>query len=156
MSGINTPKNGETQSMKFPHLGGPPPAPLKALGRFTMSIDCDGLLSNSSDDDGVMVAKEGSAAIQHFQLDSLMGVAVISGIKVKVYHICGEMKVSGRACLIALWQMGDWFVEEYGKVGIIARYEKLVDGRGRDWDEADATLIVYITRGTGLGTGLGT
>lgn len=46
---------------------------------------------------------------------------------------------------MTLWNVGDWFIKEYQAIGKSARCEMLMDSRGGDLADPDATLIVFIS-----------
>jgi hypothetical protein len=54
-------------------------------------------------------------------------------------------------CFIALWSLGEWFVERFREIGRVAQYETKTNyeamtngGPKRDMDDPDATLLVSI------------
>lgn len=93
---------------------------------------------------GVFMSKSGDDAAQYFQLNSLLVVPILQHIKIKCFHTCGPIEFDEDACLTTLWSIGDWLVAQYQVIGKTVRYDKETDGRGGDWSEPDATLLVYI------------
>ncbi|KAF2175860.1 hypothetical protein K469DRAFT_755980 [Zopfia rhizophila CBS 207.26] len=117
-------------------------APL--YGKFTLTIDCDGLLKPDVNRPGIFTSRSADEAVQYYQLSTLLMVPILGQIKIKCFHTCGPVEFDANACLTTLWSVGDWFVEQYRAIGKSVQYENSTDGRGEDWAEPDATLIVFI------------
>ena len=117
-------------------------APTK--GSFTLIIDCDGLLMPDPNRPGIFKSKPAAEAALHFRLEKLLTVPTIQQIKIKCFHVCGEVELDEGACLVTPWGIGDWFVDQYRQVGKSAYYEKWVKESADDWIDPDILLTVFI------------
>lgn len=113
-------------------------------GKFTLSTECYGLLTPDMEKEATFTSKSGEEAARYFHLDTLLVIPTIDQIRIKCFDTCGRIDVQDESCLTTLWRVGDWFVEQYHAIEKSAHYEKVTDGKGRDWTQPDATLIVWI------------
>lgn len=114
------------------------------MGKLKLTVECDGLLMLDVNSPGHFISKPTVEAAQDFQLETLLAVPLIHQIKIKYFHVCGSMDVEKDACLVALWAIGDWFVDRYRTVGKSAKYKKWTISRAGDWGDPDAVLTILV------------
>lgn len=117
---------------------------IPAKGNFTLSIDCDGLLMPDPNRPGMLKSKPAAEAALYFRLETLLMVPMIQQIKLKCFHVCGEVEYDECACLATPWGIGDWFVDQYRQAGKSVYYEKWTRGSEKDWNDPDILLTVFI------------
>lgn len=118
--------------------------PSSAQGHITLKIDCDGLLMHDPNRPGIFKSKPAAEAALYFRLETLPGTSIIQKIKIKCFHVCGEVDVEEGACLVTLWGIGDWLVDQYQQVGESAYYEKWVKETMGEWTDPDVLLTLFI------------
>ncbi|PVH92877.1 hypothetical protein DM02DRAFT_260177 [Periconia macrospinosa] len=117
---------------------------IPAKGNFTLSIDCDGFLMPDPNRPDIFKSKPAAEAALYFRLETLLTVPTIQQIKVKCFHVCGEVELDEGACLVTPWGIGDWFVDQYRQGGKSAYYEKGTRDSAEDWNDPDILLTVFI------------
>ncbi|CAI6342376.1 unnamed protein product [Periconia digitata] len=115
-----------------------------AQGKFTLRIDCDGLLVSDPNRPGILTSKPAAEAALYFRLETLLTAPIMQQIKIKCFHVCGEVESDEGACLVTLWGVGDWLVEQYRQAGKSASYEKWTRESAEDWNDPDILLTVFI------------
>ncbi|KAL1598037.1 hypothetical protein SLS60_008525 [Paraconiothyrium brasiliense] len=113
-------------------------------GKFSLAIDCDGLLQPDTNRSGLFTSKSAEEAAQYFCLSSLLPVSTLYKIKIKCIHTCGPIEFDEGSCLRTLTSMGDWLVAQYRDTERTAQYETWTNGRQGDWSEPDMVLIVNV------------
>lgn len=135
----NRHRNAATQAQIDPRMGRQP-----AMGKLKWTVECDGLLMLDVHRPGLFIPKPAIDVAQHFQLEALLVVPLIRRIKIKCFHVCGLMKVEDDACLVALWALGDWFVDRYQTVGKSAMYKKRTISKAAELGDPDAVLTISV------------
>lgn len=113
--------------------------------KFTLTVDCDGLLKPKVHQSDICTSKSADEAVSFFQLDTVMAIPDLDQLKVRCFHTCELLQIEGHACLEALWSIGDWFETKYQPLGKSVRCEHLTEKHMIDWTEPDATLVVFIS-----------
>ncbi|KAL5400417.1 hypothetical protein PMIN03_012394 [Paraphaeosphaeria minitans] len=113
-------------------------------GKFTLAIDCDGLLMPDANRPGIFTSKSAEDAAQSFHLSTLLTVHTLYKIKIKCFHTCGPIEFDEGSCLRTLTSMGDWLVNHYRGMERSARYETWTNGRGGEWSDPDMVLIIRV------------
>ncbi|KAJ4290985.1 hypothetical protein N0V90_010181 [Kalmusia sp. IMI 367209] len=113
-------------------------------GKFTLAIDCEGLLMPDDSRPGIFTSKSAEDVAQFFHLSNLLAVQTLYKIKIKCFHTCGPIEFDEGSCLHTLVSVGDWFVAQFGGLEKSARYETWTNGRESDWSDPDMVLIVRV------------
>lgn len=113
-------------------------------GKFTLIIDCDGLLTPDVNRPDIFISKSAEEAAQFFHLSTLLAVRTLYRVKIKCLHTCGSIEFDEGSCLRTLTGVGDWLVAQYRGMDRSARHETWTNGREGDWSDPDMVLIVCI------------
>jgi hypothetical protein len=121
------------------------------FGKFTLRINCDEFLlpttsssSSSHNQKPNVTSMSVDQAVACFHLDSLLAIPIMQELKIKCFHTCGLFDLEEDSCLSTLWEVAEWFVQQYRAVGKEAECYASTEGRGADWAEPDVEVVIFI------------